>query len=398
MVVHNVLTKAESVLFYLLLLFLPTQLGKHFWPEFSIVAGLRVDYLSPTLYVTDILITLLLISWLFSQGKKRVKQVPVTFFIGVFLFFVLNILFSQNEVNGWYHLLKIVEFSFLSFYIATMVQTTAMVKKIFFFLAIGVIFQSLLAVGQFFNQASLNGPFYWLGERFFTGTTVGIANASINGELLLRPYGTFPHPNVLAGFLVISLTALLYTYPLKKTSVEKGVWICALLVGSVGLLLTLSRIPLVIWASVLVIVLLRKRKNVLFFIALAFLCLFFTPAGQRLQQTTVLEESFTQRQQLMEQSVQMFLSSPLLGVGIGNFLPTLVTLPSNTSDYLLQPVHSIFLLVLSETGILGFSIFFLFAHHSHRKTLAEKRTSLSETKHLSDVFCAACDNPAFGNG
>ena len=342
MVVHNVLTKAESVLFYLLLLFLPTQLGKHFWPEFSIVAGLRVDYLSPTLYVTDILITLLLISWLFSQGKKRVKQVPVTFFIGVFLFFVLNILFSQNEVNGWYHLLKIVEFSFLSFYIATMVQTTAMVKKIFFFLAIGVIFQSLLAVGQFFNQASLNGPFYWLGERFFTGTTVGIANASINGELLLRPYGTFPHPNVLAGFLVISLTALLYTYPLKKTSVEKGVWICALLVGSVGLLLTLSRIPLVIWASVLVIVLLRKRKNVLFFIALAFLCLFFTPAGQRLQQTTVLEESFTQRQQLMEQSVQMFLSSPLLGVGIGNFLPTLVTLPSNTSDYLLQPVHSIF--------------------------------------------------------
>ena len=51
---------------------------------------------------------------------------------------------------------------------------------------------------EFIKQASLNGLFWWLGERTFTSSTPGIAKAVIDGRLLMRPYATFPHPNVLA--------------------------------------------------------------------------------------------------------------------------------------------------------------------------------------------------------
>ena len=46
--------KAENFLLILFLLLIPTQLGKHFWPDWSSVLGIRIDYLSPTLYLVDI--------------------------------------------------------------------------------------------------------------------------------------------------------------------------------------------------------------------------------------------------------------------------------------------------------------------------------------------------------
>ena len=48
------------------------------------------------------------------------------------------------------------------------------------------------------------------------------------------------------------------------------------------------------------------------------------------------------------------------GVGLNNFIPNLVKV-SNTylNSWELQPVHNIFLLLFSETGIIGFLMFLL---------------------------------------
>src|SRR3989344_696217 len=66
-------TRVEYILFYLIILFLPTQLGKHFWPDFSIVSGIRVDYLSPTVYFTDVFIFLLFMFWAINRFQKTQK-------------------------------------------------------------------------------------------------------------------------------------------------------------------------------------------------------------------------------------------------------------------------------------------------------------------------------------
>ena len=49
------LEKISKIILFWLLLLIPTQLGKHFWFDWSLVWGMRVDYFSPTDYGIDIL-------------------------------------------------------------------------------------------------------------------------------------------------------------------------------------------------------------------------------------------------------------------------------------------------------------------------------------------------------
>ena len=79
-----VLTWSEKILLFLTILFLPTQLGKHFWPQFSYIYSLRVDYLSPTLYFWDILVMGLLSVWVLR--KPEINK----FALNLFLFFLFT--------------------------------------------------------------------------------------------------------------------------------------------------------------------------------------------------------------------------------------------------------------------------------------------------------------------
>ena len=80
----ELLAMTELLLFYSIILFLPTQLGLHFWPEYSKVLGLRIDYLSPTIYMTDVLILLLIVLWLIDSFLSlRVVLSPRTMMRGL---------------------------------------------------------------------------------------------------------------------------------------------------------------------------------------------------------------------------------------------------------------------------------------------------------------------------
>src|SRR6266704_5882454 len=102
----------ERFIFYSLILLLPTQFGKHFWPDFTIVSGIRIDYLSPITYVTDLLITLLfcvfLVQTFQNLSKFKIKDPRFNiqrkskrwYLIGISiaLFFINNILFSSRPL------------------------------------------------------------------------------------------------------------------------------------------------------------------------------------------------------------------------------------------------------------------------------------------------------------
>ncbi len=65
------------------------------------------------------------------------------------------------------------------------------------------VFQSVIAILQFISQKSLSLSF--LRESVFSIYDPGVAKIMINGELFVRAYGFFPHPNVLGGFLMVSV-------------------------------------------------------------------------------------------------------------------------------------------------------------------------------------------------
>ena len=199
--------KLHQKLFWLLICLLPVQLGRHFWPNFSLVLGLRIDYLSPTFFLTDLLVVLVLAFWLWEK-KRRLETLNLIWFkknwwvVIFFLFLGLNVFLAQNQGAAFYKLLKITEFSLLALYI---VKEKISLSFLALPLSLGVLGSSLMALLQFFHQGSLNGLFWWLGERTFNINTPGIAKAILGGKLILRPYGTFPHPNALAGFLLVGL-------------------------------------------------------------------------------------------------------------------------------------------------------------------------------------------------
>lgn len=362
--------------FYLLILFLPTQLGKHFWPQFSFIQGLRLDYLSPTIYLTDVLIFLIIffslgkiINFLRKQNRKNIFLI-LLFFLSLFV----GVFSSKNPQAGLYGILKIIEYLFFGVYTFTNFENLN--KKYFVLtLILGIIFESLLSFLQVFKSGSLNGIFYFLGERYFTSQTPGIANASINGQLFLRPYATFSHPNVLAGYLII---AMLFVLKFKK-QVSKKLFFITILIGTTSLFLTLGRIAILIWSVCLIFLfcfsMLKKYKKrisntniaislLTISLSVIFIFSFFqnTLLIQRFTQTKLSEESFIQRENLTRQAVDMFIKNPVFGVGVNNFYNNLEKAKEKT--LFIQPVHNIFLVVLSQTGLIGFVYFLLIFYKS----------------------------------
>ncbi len=366
----NQKNRPSRIFFYLLILFLPTQLGKHFWPDFSFVYGVRVDYLSPTFYFTDLIIIFLCFFWIFESRKKiKIKfNIKIFLFLSLFLFLILGISLSKSPGSGLYGLVKLLEFLILFFYTAKNFRNLNK-KIIFSTIFAGVLFESLLSLAQYVSQSSLNGIFYFFGERSFNSQTPGVADATLNGQLVLRPYGTFPHPNVLAAYLYISLYSLLLIFPRIEIKFKKLFLWLILAIGTIALFATLSRIVIFVWAcsalSYLIFLFwkktrigfLKKINYVFLFLILIFIVLsFFTiPVFQRFAQTSFSDESLVQREQLVNDSLEMYGNNPLFGTGLNNFL---INLPSiekkQKQSFYLQPVHNIFLLALSELGIPGF--------------------------------------------
>lgn len=258
-----------------------------------------------------------------------------------------------------YGLLKIAEFSFFGFYTMKNIRN---LRLVIYALSIGIFFESALGVAQYFNQGSLNSIFYFFGERAFNSQTPGIANASLNGSLVLRPYATFPHPNVLAGYLVLSMTFVLFS------SWEKLRYL-VLTMGTIALFLTLSRAAIVIWVVVLCLYLFKCRWKLSAGIGILIAgVIYFSPLGTRFLNINLFDEAIAQRVELAKAAFAMFSKNPILGVGVNNFLPNLPFYIQQAGNTLfLQPVHNIFLLVLSETGIIGFGFFMWFLFKTFNK-------------------------------
>lgn len=353
----------SETFFYLLIIFLPTQFGRHFWPNFSFVFGLRLDYLSPTIYFTDLIIlTILVLS--FKNTAGFIKNINKTNKILVLLSFFLllpGIVFSKTPYAGFYGLLKLTEFFFLSTYIVQNFQKLGK-RSLLIAFSIPIIYESLLSFLQFLNNGSVGGLIYFLGERTFNSSTPGIANASINGELILRPYATFPHPNLLAGFLIIYMLFLFNFFARK----EKNILFILIALATASLFLTLSRAAILYWMISLIFLFATSiykkykkektniKKPVFSFAVIIIFCFFVfqnTIFAQRFFETKIFEQSVVQRQELITVSLEMFLKNPLFGVGLNNFYFDL------TNTTFIQPVHNIFLLILSEGGIVMFLTF-----------------------------------------
>lgn len=330
------LANLEKFLLFLVLLFLPTQLGKHFWPQFSYVYSLRIDYLSPTLYFWDLLLVVLLLLWIGT--RPQINHLALNLWLFFILSQAVSLLGSDAATlgRGLVRLEQYVLAGLFGVYIAS-ANFETIFSKLQLPLMTALLFESALALMQFIKGGTLG--FWILGERSFSISTLAIAKFDFYGVEFLRPYATFPHPNVLAAFLLISLLLLAG----KKVLIIK-------IIATVTIILTFSRTAIL--AGIFLAALLLRRKVLLFAAVVLLLIspLLFTRFSSIFNYDNL---TILRREELVKSAIELFWKNPVYGVGLNNFVPSLSSDLIPGPNRFLQPVHNILLLSLAETGILG---------------------------------------------
>lgn len=401
-------SKKSSLLkytFQLLVLFLPTQLALHFWPKWAYVYGFRLDYLSPTIFFTDILLLFLFIFWitknfhrlknLFHKSEKTKKGAILVFLTW---FMLANVYFAQSFPISFLKWVKIFEIAFVSLFIATEKDFNIsdwLIKP----LMLSLFIVSLITFGQFILQKTIGGPLYLIGERSFTASTPGISRFALWGREFLRPYATFPHPNVLGGFVATSFFLLLYgaRKNLKRTLLFK----LSLILIFISLIFSVSHAAWISFALILFIFFLTLKSETLFkrfytsiLVSIIAISLLLPIVSVRLLSSFNYPEEISRRLVLSKAAGIIIAKNPLIGIGAGNFVLKLVDIAGVPKvSWWLQPVHNVFLLTFSEMGLLGLGVFLLLIITLTRRMLLQKEIPVFlSASFLMIIFTGAADH------
>lgn len=240
-------------------------------------------------------------------------------------------------------------------------------------IAFGLFWNSIIASLQVATQHSLRLKF--LGEFQFDPAASGTVIVQADGIRWLRPYGLLPHPNMLAGFLLIGLFATLGWV----MAVQSKRWIIFAGLFAFGfwtLLLSFSRSAWLGLASGLLIFAIitfqswwNNRSQLMRLLLITGITLIasglfigiyqpFLAARAGISDEALERRSSSDRVIYNQIALEAIRQSPILGAGIGNY-------PWYASDYLVktdfdlrgQPVHNIFLSAWAELGVVGLGIF-----------------------------------------
>lgn len=401
------LNKLEKYLFYFFLFSIPFQTRKILWYD-----GWRFnEWQSISIYVTDVLLAVLLIFWVFNFkfSTKSVKFQKSDYFLLAFLTIsAISIKNSTNPMVSWFQWLKVVEFSVFYWYLSSYAFTKFGLYNSFLAIFAGGIFQSLIAMIQFLKQSSIGLKFF--GESIINSDLSGIASFYLpaqaglpTGEKIIRAYGTTPHPNVLAVYLFLAIFAFYFIYLYSRLHSEHSPladnWDKATLIFY-GILLfaffaTFSRTTIFIWFISLclgaIIIRLnrhyrlifgtkesRRRIKTILLISFCVLVIFSSFYLNEIRARLAIsgeDQAIELRTFYASESLKTGLN--LFGVGIGNFVGWMVENSPHLPVYAYQPVHNIYLLIYSETGILGILFFITFLIYVIKEFILKTRLQKS---------------------
>jgi len=351
--------KFFNFIFKLFIFLMPSQLAIHLWPNWTHVLGVRVDYLSIVLNLTDILLVILIGYYFFLHKQKLIKSAKkyLGVIVIVFFLFLINLLFTPYKEVTFFAWLKVFEMLvFLIFIIESEENLLFLSTKPFFvsYLSFGVI--GLL---QVLKNQSIGGLFWYLGERTFNLSTPLIATGSFLGKEFLRSYSVFSHPNSFAGYYLVVGVLLL-----RKKALKKNYKLLLVTIGTIVLLITNSKAVLITTAIILFLLplskkwekLFQKLAKTLFLIAIVFSFTLPVIANKLLSERNAPKYIY-ERLFMADISGKIISSNFLFGVGEGAYTKALGGHTSAVNNWFIQPVHNIFLLALGELGILGLMLF-----------------------------------------
>ena len=375
-------------IFNLIIITFFVNIYKRFPFPYSFVNGTPNIYLTPKFYLTDILLILLPLIALTLKVAPSLKgfawRKPVTLYdiycwgrdlvTREFFPFLLLVGFtlagalSKNVSLSFYSLARLGLYLYLFYCVRSVLGGSKQTFRTALFLTVPVLAVSILAMLQWREQRYVWG-FFPFGEPLFSPSFANSPLVNYLGTVRLRAFGTFPHPNILGGFLAVSLVWIIdgFLNSLRKgySHVVPLYQFSVILLGLFALFVSFSQGA---WAAFILGVVLyvlislsggqRPRFRVTYLIVSFAILLFSFSYIYKLP----FEAASTRRHDLIKTALNLWWTHPVVGVGPGNFVAL-------SSYYWKEPVHNIYLLVLSETGIVGFLPFIFLLSYCLRNSL-----------------------------
>lgn len=352
----------------------PANLFYKFAENSAYSQGLLIDYLIPKIYLSDVLILALIL----LIGTKQLSNLQINKILPkwrwsliLFALLFLRQLFTPHPITAILLVVRSIVFFILVIQLKKKLgKISRSTRRILILAIIGtMVFQALLGAYQFYYQKPLT-KYQFLGESNLVQPT-GIAYfITSSGAHRILAYGTTSHPNILAGVMVIYLWLVLELLSTKNCLNNKAqslIKITAVLTTLAILIMTRS------WTGWLTLLLIGLTKFIKLFKIKSFpvlkfpilrsglLTLFFAIIPITIWILNIIianNFSLSRRNWLNQEAVRMFLSRPIFGVGIGQFVTKLpATGQSLIGPAFNQPVHHTGFLIIAETGLLGIAFF-----------------------------------------
>ena len=354
-----------KVIFYILAMCLPINLGLHFILPSSYVGGLLVDYLIPTVFVQDILAALLCVLWIIEDKAEvysafKTKRALYLILLSYVLF--LSTLLATRFVPSFYLFLRWLIYAFVGLYVHKNFNRDTDTKFMSKILSYWLLFLGLLALGQYVTQGSVFNNYLVLGEQPYSAATPLIARESIFGVSRVPAYGIFRHPNIFGGFLAVSLVWVLNAH--RKKFINTKLFFTSFFSGLLGLVLTFSFFSWV--ATLLGVFLLLAEKTKRFKSSIIFIFIVASFCGLVINKIPFPEyllenPSISKRIDLLNAGYRATSTrNYIFGTGI-NSSTVLIEKFLEPNGFLrfVQPPHNVFILLASEIGIVGLALFLL---------------------------------------
>lgn len=357
------------------------------------------EYGTIGVYATQLIIAVLLV-WhrhVFARDCRILWERMHLSLRLLFLWLVLSLAWSIDPVLAAWHLLWVLEPAAIAWLLYQERERATLLIGVF---VAGMLFQAVVAIVQVLNQDTVANV--WLGWTQHDPSVGGTSVIEVNGRRFLRGYGGMGHPNVLGAYLVAALLVLMAwmrsTLPRIKNEfvvlrrsagsallVMTGAWL-SFLVLLAGLFFTFSRSAWAVLVLGLVVMVvgefLRSRSRrmtmanrsewlkmlialIVVFASLGWL--WREPSFARLESRGRLEtKSIEERREQLSESTIVLKGHWVHGTGLGNYTNTLAQEDPKPTiiepmfqrvmrkpAWMYQPVHNVFLLMLSEIGIIG---------------------------------------------
>jgi len=367
------------------------------------VLNIKVNYLIPTIYWLDIMFLALFSYYVvLLLPKLWRKSIYIRWLIITVIFFWVLHVVSHPEI------VVIINITRLIVYIGTGVLVSLGIKSrlkglnlvdilkkynVWFLslLLFSGVLQLIIGGLQYIHGTDLG--FSMLGESDLVAGMVGSSFIVSDHSVFLRAYGTFPHPNLYGAYFVVLLYLTLRILNVKELELRKKIelkqkYISVLsailaVISVFGVILSFSRVAylgvvLLVMGAVMEFILGRNFKNRVrneksmetkrlangrsFKKGKKQVNSGFLLAG--FDRTLNLGASLSERVYLLIVAGKIVLANIWIGVGAGMFVREIpqvidrsIMLVGYSGILLLQPVHNVFLLFLSEYGLLG--LFFI---------------------------------------